>query len=133
MNPDTSLDPATQVDPSDVAEAFSRHRFRETYDHLTPDIVWVAVGAASTTGSEEVIAVCENTLAELADTSTEFVRFLTVSDDRAVVVDSIGHYTDSLGATSAVASCDIYEFRDGLIARITSYTVEIDTATDAPG
>lgn len=130
MTPVTSLDAAAIDDPRDVAEAFSRHRFRETYDRLAPDIVWVAVGAASTTGRDEVIAVCENTLAELADTSTEFVRFLTVSDARAAVVDSIGHYTDSLGATSAVASCDIYEFRDGLIPRITSYTVEIDTPTE---
>lgn len=130
MTPVTSLDAAARDDPRDVAEAFSRHRFRETYDHLAPDIVWVAVGAASTTGRDEVIAVCENTLAELADTSTKFVRFLTVSDARSAVVDSIGHYTDSLGATSAVASCDIYKFRDGLIARITSYTVEIDTPTE---
>jgi ketosteroid isomerase-like protein len=127
MSPRTSPDPATQHDPRDIAEAFSSHRFPETYDHLAPDIVWTAAGAASTTGKEDVIAVCESTLAELADTSTEFVRFLTVSDDRAAVVDSIGHYTDSQGDTSTVASCDIYEFRDGLIARITSYTVEVDT------
>jgi len=113
-----------------TAEAFSQHRFRETYDHLASDIVWVAVGAASTTGREEVIAACEGTLAELADTSTDFVRFLSVADTQTAVVDSVGRYTDAGGGTSTVASCDIYEFRDGLITQITSYTVEIDTPTD---
>ena len=113
--------PATR----DVAEAFSGHRFRETYDRLAPDIVWVGVGYSTTDGKEGVITVCEATLTELADTTTEFRRFLTVADDRTAVVDSIGHYTTSTGATSDVASCDIYEFRGDLIARITSYAVDL--------
>ena len=128
----TNLDPATPQNSRDIAEAFSRHRFHETYDHLAPDVVWIGVGSASTTGKDAVIAVCETTLAELADTSTEFVRFLVVADAHAAVVDSVGRYTDALGASSVVASCDIYEFRSGLIAQITSYTVEIDTSADTP-
>lgn len=108
-----------------VAEAFSGHRFRETYDRLAPDIVWVAVGASTTVGKEGVIAVCEETLTQLADTPTEFRRFLAVADEQTAVVDSIGHYTPSTGATSDVASCDIYEFRGDLITRITSYAVDL--------
>ena len=116
----------------DIAAAFSGHRFRETYDHLAPDIVWVAAGGSTTEGKDGVISTCEETLAELADTTTEFTRFLTVADDDAAAVDVIGRYTDLAGGTSTVASCDIYEFRDNLVTRITSYTVEIDTPASAP-
>jgi ketosteroid isomerase-like protein len=116
----------------DIAAAFSGHRFRETYDHLAPNIVWVAAGGSTAEGRDGVISTCEETLAELANTTTEFTRFLTVADDDVAAVDVIGRYTDPAGGTSTVASCDIYEFRDNLVARITSYTVEIDTPASAP-
>jgi ketosteroid isomerase-like protein len=116
----------------DIAAAFSGHRFRETYDDLAPDIVWVAVCGSTTEGKSGVISTCEETLAELANTTTEFTRFLTVADEDVAAVDVIGHYTDLAGGSSTVASCDIYEFRDNLVTRITSYTVEIDTPASAP-
>ena len=68
-----------------LAAAFSGHRFRETYDHLAPDIVWVAAGGSTTEGKDGVISTCEETLAELANTTTEFTRFLTVADQWATV------------------------------------------------
>jgi ketosteroid isomerase-like protein len=110
-----------------AAEAFSGHRFRDTYDLLHPDVVWVAVGAGDTVGKDAVVAVCENTLAELGDATIEVTRHISVSDPRTAVVDTVSHYTDHVGETSSVASCDIYEFRDDLISRITSYTVEVDS------
>ena len=115
-----------------IATAFSGHRFRETYDHLAPNIVWVAAGGSTTEGRDSVISTCEETLAGLANTTTEFTRFLTVADDDVAAVDVIGRYTDLGGGTSTVASCDIYEFRDNLVERITSYTVDIDTPASPP-
>ena len=38
---------------------------------------------------------------------------------------------DADGKISVVSSCDIYEFRDGSVSTITSYTVELDPA-DVP-
>ena len=113
----------------DIAAAFSGHRFREAYDHLAPDVVWVAVGSSTTEGKEAVMAVCEETLAELESSTTEFTRFLVVADDQSAAVDVIGRYAGPDGGTSSVSSCDIYEFRDGLVTRITSYAVEIDEAS----
>lgn len=115
-----------------IAEAFSGHRFRETYDHLAPDVVWLAVGASATHGKDDVVAACEATLTELTHVTTEFTRFVTVADDQTAVVDSIGRYADPDGTISTVASCDIYEFRDEFVTRITSYTVETGTSTSAP-
>ncbi len=114
--------------PREVAEAFSRHRFRDVYPALAPDVVWTAVGARQTVGRQAVIDVCEQTLAALAATSVEFTRFVLVADGDAAAVDTVARYTDA-GGTSEVASCDVYEFRAGTLAAITSYDVELQ----APG
>jgi limonene-1,2-epoxide hydrolase len=112
----------------EIAEAFSGHRFSEAYDHLAPDIRWVLVGAQTISGRDEVIGVCQQTLSELVDTTTEFSRFLTIAGNDAVAVDSVAAYTGTDGTTIVVASCDIYEFTDDLVTTITSYTAEIEAA-----
>jgi ketosteroid isomerase-like protein len=48
-----------------------------------------------------------------------------VAGTDAAAVDAIGRYTDADGEVSLVSSCDIYEFRDGLVTTITSYAVEL--------
>jgi ketosteroid isomerase-like protein len=108
-----------------VAEAFSSHRFADSYPHLADDVSWVTPGAPSTDGRAAVIAACENTLAELADTTTEFTRFVSVAGAEAAAVDAVGRYTGPDGSTSVVSSCDIYEFTGDLLTRITSYAVEL--------
>jgi hypothetical protein len=110
----------------DLAEAFSRHRFRDTYDHLATDVVWLSVGGPTIRGREAVVRSCESTLVELTDTTTDFTRFRSVADTDTAAVDVIGHYTSDDGETSVVASCDIYEFDGDTIVKITSYTVELD-------
>ena len=111
--------------PREIGQAFSGHRFSETYDHLAPDIRWVLIGADPILGRENVIAACEATLAELSDTSTEFLRFLAIADTAAVAVDTVSRYLAADGSTSTVASCDLYEFTDEIVTTITSYTVEL--------
>ena len=107
-----------------IAEAFSAHRFRETYDALAEDIRWVAVGGDDTEGKDAVIGACEGTLRALAETTTTFDRVLVVDGGDAIAVDVMGRYVDAAGV-SVVASCDIYEFRSGLVSRITSYAVDV--------
>lgn len=109
-----------------VAEAFSGHRFRETYPHLSPNITWVARGESPTVGRDAVIAACDDSADELAQLSTEFLVFRTVAEADTVAVESVGRYVESDGATSYVASCDLYDFVDGELARIVSYASEID-------
>jgi len=57
-----------------VAEAFSGHRFREAYDHLDPDVLWVNIGGPRFAGKEAVVEACEGTLTGLATTATAFTR-----------------------------------------------------------
>ena len=114
--------------PREVAEAFSRHRFRDVYAVLAPDVVWTAVGARQTVGRQAVVDACEQTLAALASTDVVFTRFLPVADGDAAAVDAVAHYTDPGGGTSVVSSCDVYEIRAGVLVAITSYDVELETA-----
>ena len=110
----------------DIAEAFSSHRFADTYDSLAPDVRWVAIGDGLTVGRDAVVDVCEGTLRALAGTTTEFLRFVVADGGDTVAVDAVGRYVDATGEATAVASCDVFEFRNGQVRQITSYTVEVD-------
>ena len=116
--------------PRQIAAAFSGHRFRDAYPALAPDVRWTGVGAWTVVGRQAVMDTCEGTLADLSTTTTDFLRFVVIADGDAVAVDAVGRYVDEAGATSLVASADIYEFRDGLVTMITSYTVELDPEAD---
>jgi ketosteroid isomerase-like protein len=115
--------------PREIAEAFSGHRFRDAYAALSDDVRWTSVGEGVVTGRPAVVDACEATLAELATTTVEFSRFVVAADGDVAAVDVVGRYVDPDGATSVVSSCDIYEFRNGLVTTITSYAVELDLET----
>lgn len=118
--------PARPAGPDSLARAFSGHRFVETFEHLADDVRWIQVGQGVVQGREAVIDVCQGTLAELADITTTWSRFVaTSSEEEVVAVDAVGRYDGPDGVT-AVSSCDIYEFRDGKISTISSYAVEVD-------
>ena len=110
---------------TDIAEAFSSHRFDDALPHLAPDARWVLPGARTLQGRDAIAAACADTTAELAGTTTEFTRFVTVSGADAVAVDVVGRYAASDGSTSTVSSCDVYEFDGGTLTTITSYAVEL--------
>jgi len=109
----------------EIAQAFSSHRFAEAYPHLAADVRWDLVGGAPLTGRDAVIAACEESLAYLSQATTDFRKFRSVVGTDAVVVDSLAEYSAADGQTSVVASCDIYDFVNGEVATITSYTVEV--------
>jgi hypothetical protein len=92
---------------TDIAKAFSRHRFEEAFPHLAPDARWVLVGEATLDGRDAIIAACRSTTTELAATTTEFPRFLLIAGAEAVAVDAVGRYVDAAGQMSVVSSCDL--------------------------
>jgi ketosteroid isomerase-like protein len=110
---------------SDIAEAFSAHRFEEAVGHLAADARWVLVGQATLEGRDAITAACRNTAAELSGSTTTFTRFLSVTGADAVAVDAVARYVDPAGGTSVVSSCDIYEFSGDTLTTITSYAVEL--------
>ena len=111
-----------------IAEAFSGHRFTETYDHLAANVRWVLPGHPPIEGKDAVVAACNSSTTEMAQLSkAEFSRFVSVAGDRVAAVDAVGRYVSPDGSVSVVSSADIYEFDDdGLVSIITSYAVELD-------
>jgi ketosteroid isomerase-like protein len=116
------------MNAQEIAEAFSGHRFAETYDHLAPDVEWVLPGQERIEGREAVVAACTSAAAEMAQLAgTEFSRFVSVADGQVAAVDAVGHYVSRDGGVSVVSSADIYEFDGaGRVTTITSYAVELD-------
>ena len=108
-----------------IAEAFSHHAFEATYPYLSDEIVWDSIGGSQVTGKADVIDTCNQSAAYLAGVTTQFSRFRSVVGEKAVVIDSLADYTVDQNETTTVASCDIYDFTDGQLTRITSYTVEL--------
>ena len=118
-------DVSTDLTTEQIARAFSSHRFEVALPHLTDDIVWTLVGTDPVMGRKAVKKTCQQTADYLADVTTEFQRFRSVVGEDSVVVDTLARYTEADGDVSVVASCDIYDFVDGRVTEIVSYTVEL--------
>jgi ketosteroid isomerase-like protein len=71
------------------------------------------------------LQLCEGSASDLRDVKTTFSKFKVITTGDCVVIDSRAEYLDADGESSHVASCDIYEFIDGNIVAITSYTIEV--------
>lgn len=110
---------------SDIARAFSGHRFAETYDAFADDIVWNYVGGFRLEGREAVIDACESSTTENEGVAMSWLRFVSTEDGPVVAVDAIGRYEGPEGV-STVSSCDIYEFEGNRLTTITSYAVDVD-------
>jgi hypothetical protein len=115
---------------AETAEAFSRHRFEETYPFMLDEAEWTLVGAEQVRGKPDIVRVCQESASDLENTRASFSRFKIITTDDCVVIDSRAEYVEDNGESSHVASCDIYEFIDGNIAAITSYAVEVEPRTD---
>ena len=92
------------MDPLQIAEAFSGHRFTETYDELAANVRWVLPGHPPIEGKEAVVSACSSAADEMAQlASSEFSRFVSVAGDRvAAVDDAVGRYVSSDGDVSVV-------------------------------
>lgn len=121
-----SLSPEENATPEEIAQAFSSHRFEVALPYLADDIVWSLVGDEPVLGRDAVEKLCRKSAVELSEVTTEFQRFRTVVGDDSVVVDSLARYTGDGGDVSVVASCDIYDFVDGRVTELVSYTIEIN-------
>jgi ketosteroid isomerase-like protein len=111
--------------PEEIAEAFSSHRFEDALPYFADDVLWTLVGDDPVLGRDAVEELCRKTVADLVGVTTEFQRFRTVVGGGSVVVDSLARYTEVGGDLSVVASCDLYDFADGRVTEIVSYTIEI--------
>lgn len=115
---------------TEIAVAFSHHQFATTFEHFASGIVWCNLGGENYVGKQAVIDACNQSSDYLNTVRTTFTRFRTIATTDCLVIDAEADYLDG-DETSTVASCDIYDFVDGQLSVIRSYTVEI-TADASP-
>lgn len=111
----------------EIARSFSTHQFGATYPYLADGIVWNNIGGQQLTGKAAVIEACDQSARYLANVTTRFARFRVVVGETTVVVDSLADYIDDQQERTTVASCDLYDFADGLLIGVTSYTMEVNS------
>ena len=117
--------PQTALTISQIAEAFSRHEFEQTYSYWLDTIRWNLIGDEQLNGKEQVLQSCRQSADYLASVTTRFRQFAVIADDTRVVIDSVADYVDAEHNKTTVASCDIYGFVGGKLVSITSYSVEL--------
>lgn len=110
-----------------IAEAFSSHRFVETYPYMADEIKWNIVGREVLAGREAVIATCAESAKFLETVSTTFTKLKIYRAETFIVVEGAAQFLDQENQTSSVASCDVFQFSDGRLVEITSYNVELNT------
>ncbi len=111
----------------EIARSFSTHQFAATYPYLADGIVWDNIGGQQLSGKAAVIETCNLSAEYLANVITRFARLRVVVGETTIVIDSLADYVDEQRETTTVASCDLYDFADGLLVGITSYTIEVNS------
>jgi hypothetical protein len=91
---------------------------------MLDDIEWTLIGHNTIRGKADVLSACEESTMELAGVTTTFSKFKVVATNDCGVFDSQAEYMDVENESSRVASCDIYDFIDGNLIAINSYTLE---------
>ena len=114
------------LDIYQIAEAFSSHRFIETYPYLADEIKWNIVGSEELMGRKAVIARCEESAKYLETVSTTFTKLKITRAENCAVVEGAAQFQDQENQTSSVASCDVFQFSDGRLIEITSYAIELN-------
>lgn len=129
IEPATTPAPVGSADMTleEIARSFSSHRFEATYPYLADGIDWDNIGGQQLSSKAEVVETCNQSSQYLTKVTTRFLRFQVVAGEARVVIDSLAEYVDEQREKTTVASCDLYDFADGLLVGIMSYTIEVNS------
>ena len=111
-----------------IAEAFCSHRFVETYPYMAGEIKWNIVGREELMGREAVIDRCDKSAKFLETVSSTITKLKMYPAETFVVVEGAAQFRDRENQISSVASCDVFQFSDGLLVEITSYVIDLKEA-----
>ena len=108
-----------------ISEDFSKHHFDNTFPYFSDTIEWHLIGDKVLIGKENIMETCRQSAQYLSSVTTKFKKFKTIISDNCVVIDSLADYIDENSDVTRISSCDIYEFIDGKLSKITSYCIEL--------
>ena len=109
-----------------IAEAFCSYRFVVTYPYMADEIKWNIVGKEELMGRDVVIDRCDKSAKFLETVSATITKLKINRAETFVVVEGASQFQDRENQTSRVASCDVFQFSEGLLVEITSYVIELN-------
>ena len=113
------------LDSYQIAEAFCSHRFAETFPYMADEIKWNVIGREELIGREAVITQCDKAVKFLETVSTTSLKLKIYHAETRVIVEGAAQFQDKENQTSSVASCDVFQFSDGQLTKITSYVIDL--------
>lgn len=111
------------INPSQIAEEFSKGNFEFAYNNLSQDIQWNIVGDKLLTGKDQVIEFCNKTAEYFKEVTTEFRTSNIIVDSNLVAINGTAVFIINENKRTEVSSCDVYRFEDGMLKEITSYCI----------
>lgn len=106
-----------------IAEAFSSGEFEKVFPCLHDDIEWQVFGQFHVQGRAGVEKRCREIADYFKSVTTEFTQGTKVVSSDKVAVSGTAVFGKDGRRPEFVNACDIYDFRDGKLRRITSYCV----------
>ena len=89
---------------------------------MADEIKWNIVGREELMGREAVIDRCVESAKYLETVSTTFTKLKINRAETCVVVEGAAQFQDQEYQTSSVASYDVFQFSDGRLVEITSFS-----------
>ena len=103
-------------------EAFTRTDHAAVLDCLTNDVEWLIPGFFHVTGKEAFDGQIEN---EGFTGHPDITTTRLTEENDVVVAEGTVRTRKATGEALTIAFCDVFEMREGKIARLTSYLMEV--------
>lgn len=114
----------TRITQTEIAQLFSIGQFDKTYDHIDENADWIVVAENHFKGKEAIIKNCIQVDKYFKSVSTKFKTLNVISENNKVVITGTAEFLRDGKRLSFVEACDVYEFKDNKITKITSYCIQ---------
>jgi ketosteroid isomerase-like protein len=108
----------------EIAELFSKGKFKEIMGYLSDKIVWNIIGENIFKGKKAVTENCEQTAEYFKSVETDFKTEKIIESDNNVIVTGTAEFKQDGKRLNFISACDIYEFNEqNKINEISSYCI----------
>jgi len=110
-----------------VNDSFAKGEIEGFLSACTDDVTWTMVGHKITQGKEAI----REWLTSMAFEPPKFTVDNLIAEGDLVMAQGNMTMKEKDGTTAPYAYCDIYRFRDGKIAELSSFVVKTEPKTDS--
>jgi uncharacterized protein len=107
---------------NEVNEAFANNRVEDFLKHCSNDVVWRMIGEKTTNGIDEI----REWMSQMEGTEPpKFTIDEIIAEGESVVCRGDMTMKDKEGVEGKYAYCDFYRFKNGKIAQLDSYVIQL--------